>query len=504
MVVYQVYPRSFQDSDGDGEGDLPGIIARLGHIASLGADALWLSPIYPSPMADGGYDIADYEGVRPEFGRLADVDALVAEAHRLGLKVLLDAVPCHTSIAHPWFRDRPEFYVWSDRDGPQNNWRSTFGGPAWSRDPHGRGWYLHSFYPEQPDLDWRNPEVGEAFGAALRFWLDRGVDGFRLDALDRLLKDPQRRDDRVRDDGSPAVLPETNSEYALLEHDRSRNAPDVGAAVAQLRAAVGDAFLVGEVYLRSEGLAPYLTDLDAAFSFELFQAPWTAATVRDALQASAALGDSNPRRASSERRQRQRGLLSNAAWVLSNHDFPRLPQRVGARNVRTAALLLLSLPGVAFVFQGDEIGMGDGPGRPSGVPADDRSGRDVHRHPMAWDATENGGFTTGTPWLPVVDPAAANVAEQERDPGSLLHLYRDLITLRRDTLRGPLALIDGTAPGVLAFTRGDAHLIALNLGDAPAPAPAAGTVLRHTHDLARTGAHAPTLAPGEGFIATTA
>ena len=490
-TIYQVYPRSFQDSDGDGEGDLAGITARLGHIASLGADAVWLSPIYPSPMADGGYDVADYEGVRPEFGTLADVDALIAEAHRLGLKVLLDAVPCHTSIAHPWFGDRPDFYVWSDRDGPQNNWRSTFGGPAWSPDPHGRGWYLHSFYPEQPDLDWRNPEVGAAFGAALRFWLDRGVDGFRLDALDRLLKDPRRRDDRVRDARSPHGLPEADPEYAQLEHDRSRNAPDIGTAIAQLRAAVGDAFLVGEVYLRSEALAPYLEGLDTAFSFELFHAPWTAAAVRDALQAAATLGD------------------GRAAWVLSNHDFPRLPQRVGARNVRAAALLLLSLPGAAFVFQGDEIGLGDGPGQRPGLPPDDRTGRDVHRHPMAWDATTNGGFTTGTPWLPVSDPAAANVADQERDPGSLLHLYRDLIALRRDTLHGPLALLDAdaTAPGVLAFTRGDAHIVALNLGDTPAPVPAAaaaGTILRHTHDRARAGGHAPTLAPGEGFIATTA
>jgi glycosidase len=236
-------------------------------------------------------------------------------------------------------------------------------------------------------------------------------------------------------------------------------------------------------------LAPYLTDLDAVFSFELFQAPWTAAAVRDGLRASAALGE------------------GRAAWVLSNHDFPRLPQRVGACNVRAAALLLLSLPGAAFVFQGDEIGMGDGPGRandPAHPEPDDRSGRDAHRHPMAWDATRSGGFTTGTPWLPVVDPAAANVADQERDPDSLLHLYRDLIALRRDTLRGPLALIEDTAPGVLAFTRGDSHLIALNLGDVSAPAPAAGTVLRHTHDRARTGAHAPTLAPGEGFIAITA
>jgi alpha-glucosidase len=483
-TVYQIYPRSFQDADGDGEGDLAGIVERLGHVASLGVDAVWLSPIYPSPMADGGYDVADYAGVRPQFGTLADVDALVAEAHRLGLKLLLDAVPCHTSIAHPWFLEHPEFYVWSDRDGPQNNWRSTFGGPAWSPDPHGRGWYLHSFYPEQPDLDWRNPEVGQAFGAALRFWLDRGVDGFRLDALDRLLKDPQRRDDRARTAASPRVLPESNPEYAVLEHDRSRNAPDIGVAIAQLRAAVGDAFLVGEVYLRSEGLAPYLADLDAAFSFELFQAPWNAGGLRDALRAAATLAD------------------GRAAWVLSNHDFPRLPDRVGAGNVRAAALLLFGLPGAAFLYQGDEIGMADGPGRPPGEEPDDRQGRDAHRHPMAWDATPGAGFTAGAPWLPVVDPGGVNVAAQEADPGSLLHLYRDLIALRRDVLRGPFALLEDTAPGVLAFCRGDAHLVALNLGDAPAPAPPAGTVLRHTHDPSRTGAAAPTtLAPGEGFAA---
>ncbi len=288
--------------------------------------------------------------------------------------------------------------------------------------------------------------------------------------------------------GSPLVLPESNPECAQLEHNRSRNAPDiVNRRRAVARAAVGDAFLVGEDYLRSEGLAPYLTDLDAAFSFELFQAPWTAGAVRDGLEAAtAALGE------------------DRAAWVLSNHDFPRLPQRVGARNVRSAALLLLSLPGAAFVFQGDEIGMGDGPGRPSGTEPDDRSGRDAHRHPMAWDATANGGFTTGTPWLPVVDPAAANVADQERDPGSLLHLYRDLIALRREALRGPLALIDGTAPGVLAFTRGDTHIVVLNLGDAAGAGAAAGAVLRHTHDLGRAGDHVPSLAPGEGFIATTA
>jgi alpha-glucosidase len=482
-TIYQVYPRSFQDSDGDGEGDLAGVVSRLGHIASLGADAVWLSPIYPSPMADGGYDVADYAGVRPEFGTVAGVDALIAEAHGLGLKVLLDAVPCHTSIEHPWFRERPELYTWSDRDGPQNNWRSTFGGPAWSPDPDGRGWYLHSFYPEQPDLDWRNPEVAEAFGAALRFWLDRGVDGFRLDALDRLLKDPARRDDPPRTPGSPPTLPEGNAEYAGLEHRFSRDAPDIGAAVAQLRAAAGDAFLVGEIYLRSPRLAPYLEHLDAAFCFELLQSPWTADAVRAALRAAEPLGD------------------GRAAWVLSNHDFRRLPDRVGEQHVRAAALLLLTLPGPAFVFQGDEIGMVDGPGRGAEAQPDDRQGRDVHRHPMQWDATAGGGFTTGTPWLPLTDPARRNVTAQEQDPGSLLHLYRDLIAARR-SLTGPVALLDATAPGVLAFRRGE-HLVALNLGDEPAPAPRAGGLLRHTHDPDRHTAPRM-LAPGEGFLAHSA
>jgi alpha-glucosidase len=489
-VVYQIYPRSFQDSDGDGEGDLPGITSRLGHIAALGADAVWLSPIYPSPMADGGYDVADYTAVRPAFGTLEDVDALIAAAHALGLKVLLDAVPCHTSIEHPWFTARPDFYVWSDRDGPQNNWRATFGGPAWSPDPHGRGWYLHSFYPEQPDLDWRNPDVAVAFGDALRFWRARGVDGFRLDALDRLLKDPQRRDDLPRTAASPAALTEGAPDVAALLSNRSRNAPDIGIALAQLRAAAGGGILVGEVYLPTAQLGPYLEHLDVAFCFELLQNPWTAAAVRDALGAAAALdGAGAPR----------------LAWVLSNHDFPRLPDRVGRAHVRAAALLLLTLPGPAFVFQGDEIGMGDGPGRGTGagaLPPDDRYGRDPHRHPMQWDATRNGGFTTGTPWLPLVDPARRNVADQQRDPDSLLALYRDLIALRR-TLRGPLELLHDTADGVLAFRRGE-HVVALNLADAERAAPPAGALVRHTHARGQAGASAPARLPaGQGFVART-
>src|SRR3954452_1706050 len=250
-VVYQVYPRSFQDSDGDGVGDLRGIENRLEHLSWLGADAVWLSPIYPSPLADFGYDIADYTGVDPVFGTLGDFDALVAAAHARGLRVLMDLVPSHTSIEHPWFREHPEWYFWSPVDGPPNNWIATFGGPAWSRDPYGRGWYLHSFYPEQPDLNWRVPEVRAAIADVLRFWLDRGVDGFRVDAIDRLLKDAELRDDPPA--AGPPPLP-LHADHDAFEHARSRNAPDIGTALAQRRAAVGHAFLVGEAYVPTADL----------------------------------------------------------------------------------------------------------------------------------------------------------------------------------------------------------------------------------------------------------
>jgi glycosidase len=449
LVVYQVYPRSFQDSDADGVGDLNGIRARLDHVAALGADAIWLSPFYPSPMVDGGYDVADYRDVDPLFGSLADADALIAAAHERGLKVLFDVVPCHTSIEHPWFREHPDWYVWSDRDGPQNNWRATFGGPSWSRDPVSGRWYLHSFYPEQPDLDWRNPEVPRAFGEVLRFWLDRGVDGFRIDALDRLLKDPGLRDDPPA--SGPPPLPEAHME-AGLEQRNSRNAPDIGTAVAQIRAAAPEALLIGEVYLLSDRLAPYLEHLDACFSFELLHAPWRAEEVRAAIAAAAATGQ--------------------AAWVLSNHDFPRLPDRVGPRNVRAAALLLLTLPGMAFVYQGDELGLADGPDE-----GHDRAGRDRHRHPMPWDDTPAAGFTSATPWLSVEIPPDGPADTQSRRPGSMLDWYRSLIALRRD-LRGELELIDAGAD-VVAFRRGR-HLVALNLGERPHPPPAARELILAT------------------------
>jgi alpha-glucosidase len=462
-VVYQVYPRSFQDSDGDGVGDLRGIESRLDHLAWLGVDALWLSPIYPSPMYDFGYDVADYEGVDPVFGTLDDFDRLIAAARERGLRVLLDLVPCHTSIEHPWFSEHPDWYIWADEP---NNWMSAFGGSAWSK-LNGR-YYLHSFYPEQPDLDWRNPEVIAAMQDALGFWIDRGAAGYRVDAIDRLLKDPELRDDPPATE--PFGLP-VSDEEAKRALSYSRNAPDTPKALARIREAVDDHLLVGEVYLPSAKWQPYLEHLDVAFAFELLLARWDASVMHRAIEATT----------------RRPG----AAWVLSNHDFGRLVTRFGAENARSAALMLLTLPGPAFLYQGDEIGLGDGQG---GERVYDRAGRDRFRHPMQWDASPTGGFTTGEPWLPAVDPERTNVEAQREDPRSTLSLVRDLLTLRRVLGEG-LELIDA-APGVLAYRRGD-HEVAINTTGEERPAPASGEVILETEPGALRGR---ALAPHSGVI----
>jgi alpha-glucosidase len=446
-VVYQIYARSFQDSDGDGIGDLQGVISRLDHLAWLGVDALWLSPIYPSPLADMGYDVADYTGVAPEYGTLADVDDLISQAHERGIRVLLDLVPSHTSIEHPWFREHPDWYVWSD-DGPPNNWVASFGGPAWSRDERTGRWYLHSFYPEQPDLNWRHPEVRAAFGEVVRFWTARGIDGFRVDAIDRIMKDAQLRDDPPASEPFPFPAP---TEYAALDHRHSTNDPETGLALAALRDAARDAVLVGEVYLRTAQLRPYLQHLDLAFAFELPHGAFEVGRLRDLIASATGLG--------------------RVAWVLSNHDFPRVATRLGAARAALAAMLLLTLPGAAFLYQGDEIGMVDGPGAD---PPVDRAGRDPHRHPMQWAPAPDGGFTEGEPWLPLTDPERRSVASQRGREGSMLELYRALIAGRRE-LAGPVERIESAA-GVLSFRRGR-HTVALNLGAEPAPAPTGDRVL---------------------------
>jgi alpha-glucosidase len=454
-VVYQIYPRSFQDSNGDGVGDLDGIRSRLDYLVDLGVDGIWLSPIYPSPLADFGYDVSDYTAVDPLFGSLDTFDALVAAVHDRGLKLLLDLVPCHTSIEHPWFREHPDWYIWADgrEGGPPNNWVSAFGGGAWSYDEERGRWYLHSFYPEQADLNWRNPEVIAAMQGVIRFWLERGVDGFRIDAIDRLLKDPELRDDPPATE--PFGLP-LREEEARLALSNSRNAPDTPQAMERIREAAGEALLVGEVYLPARRWQPYLGSLDTAFAFELLHAGWRAETLRPAISDSFAASE------------------GRAAWVMSNHDFGRLASRFGRENERAAMTLLLTLPGFSFVYQGDEIALGDGPGA---EPPFDRAGRDRHRHPMQWDGSPNGGFTIGTPWLTPVDPAERNVAAQSADPSSTLALFKRLVQLRRE-LEPALELLD-SHPDVLAFRRGR-HTIAINTATEPRSAPLAGSSVLET------------------------
>lgn len=469
-VVYEIYPRSFQDSGDDGIGDLRGIASRLDHLEWLGVDAIWLAPIYVSPGADFGYDVADHTAVAPEYGTLADFDALLADAHARSIRVLLDLVVSHTSIEHPWFRDRPDFYVWADGPEPPNNWVASFGGPTWSRDPRSGRLYLHSFYPEQPDLDWRNPAVREAMAGVIRFWAERGVDGFRVDAVDRLVKDLDLRDDPQGAEQFPLPVHPDQSHLDLIH---SRDAPDIGLALGTLREAAGEKPLIAEVYLPSERARRYLEYFDAAFSFDLLHAEWSRRALVAGIERSLALGD--------------------VAWVMSNHDFPRAATRWGEANARAAAVLLLALGGTTFIYQGEEIGMVDGAELDSPL---DRFGRDGCRRPMQWTARPDGGFTRGRPWLPLVDPERRSVESQGEDDNSILRLFRELIGLRGQ-IRGKPRVVD-SEPGVLAFTRGE-HLVAVNLGDLPCSLPlrtASAELLLSTGDgvadaaEASIGAHA--------------
>lgn len=516
-IIYQVYPRSFQDSDGDGIGDLAGIAGRLDHLARLGVDALWLSPIYPSPMADFGYDVSEYCAVAPIFGTLADFDRLVAEAHARGLRLILDFVPNHTSDQHPWFLEsrasranpRRDWYVWRDPapgGGPPSNWLSHFGGGAWEWDEATGRYYLHSFLKEQPDLNWRNPDVRRAMYDALRFWLDRGVDGFRVDVLWLLIKDDQFRDNPPNPDWRPGG----RSRGKLLPvYDADR--PEVHEVVAEMRRVL-DAYpervLIGEIYLPPERLVAYYgQDLAGAhlpFNFQLLLLRWDAAEIARAITGYEALLPP--------------GAWPN--WVLSNHDNHRLASRIGAAQARVAAMLLLTLRGTPTIYYGEEIGMEDVPIPLDQVqdPAEKNEpglglGRDPERTPMPWDGSPAGGFTSGQPWLPLgADHTTRNVAALADDPVSILSLYRQLIVLRR----GSAALVHGAIEAVaaeddvLTYRRhaADERLsVFLNLGGQERHVPVPhGRVLLSTH-LDRAGeavAHGATLRPAEGIVVRAA
>ncbi len=475
-VIYQIYPRSFQDSNGDGIGDLKGVIDRLDYLndgteQSLGIDAIWFSPTYPSPMADFGYDVSDYEDVHSDFGDLATMDRLIEEAHKRNIRVILDFVPNHTSSLHPWFlesrtsRDSPkrDWYVWRDakpEGSPPNNWIAAFGGPAWEWDQNTHQYYLHSFLVEQPDLNWRNPEVVARMHNVLRFWMRRGVDGFRIDVMDRVVKDPELRDNP----------PQTNPRYremaqtALQIHQYDVNWPDIIDIVRGIRSVVDEfpeRMTVGEVFGRPKQIVEYYgTDghdgLHLAFNFPFVRIRdkrWTAEHVRNVVDAF-------------------EQALTPGAWpnhVFGNHDVDRLVSRVnndgrGQERARLAALLLLTVRGTPFIYYGEELGMENAviPEEKLQDPARIFApGRDPERTPMPW--TRKGGFTTGEPWLPYGD-LTQNVADQAGDPRSLLTLYRRLLWFRRasDALRvGDYTPVDVAADGIFAYTRttGDDRLL---------------------------------------------
>ena len=538
-VIYQVYPRSFQDTDGDGVGDLRGITARLDYLVGLGVDAVWISPFYPSPMADFGYDVTDYTGVDPLFGTLEDFDALLAAAHAKGLRVILDFVPNHSSDQHPWFvesrssRECPkrDWYLWHDaappgedwRPAPErvpNNWMSHFGGPAWTWDEGTQQFYLHSFLKEQPDLNWRNPEVRAAIYAAMRFWLDRGVDGFRMDVLWLLIKDEFFRDNPPNPvyDGAQhdvkRVLPVHNADQSETQEIVAEMRAVLDAYGPTMGAANGGSsrVLIGEIYLplpklvRYYGAVPQLSGANLPFNFHLIQTRWAADAIADVIRSYEA-------------------LLPAGAWpnyVLGNHDQPRLASRIGAQQARAAAMLLLTLRGTPTMYYGDELGMADVAIAPEQVrdPAEKNEpgkgrGRDPERSPMLWVSAPNAGFTRpdATPWLPLEKGwETENAAAQSQRPKSMLVLYRKLLALRRqhDTLHSG-AIADVEAEGsVLRFRRvgladGEStdFQVLLNLGMEVATVQcAAGTVVLTTlldGEGSRVGG-AVTIEGGEGLL----
>ncbi len=439
-IIYHIYPRSFQDTNHDGIGDLQGIIHHLDYLKgtsdSLDVDAIWLSPIYPSPMADFGYDVSDYKNIDPLFGTLEDFDQLITEAHQRGLKVLMDYIPNHTSSEHPWFgesrtsldNDKRDWYIW--RPGraegePPNNWVSVFGGSAWEYDERTNQYYLHSFDKHQPDLNWRNPAVVAEMKSVLRFWLDRGVDGFRIDAYDFLFKD-----DRFLDEPpNPIYVFGQHGPHDSLIHTYSFGQPETLDMLRQLAAILeeyGQKFMVTEVYANIDDLVGMYSQVEkpwfAPFNFGLILSPWRADVHRQYI----------------DEFDLKVGPDYLPTYVLGNHDQPRVAYRIGRDQAKVAAMLQFTLRGIPFVYYGEEIGMTNGTILPEQVidPFEINSpglglGRDPQRTPMQWNAGPYAGFSETEPWLPVASDAAEWNVETERGKGtSFLELYRQLLHLR--------------------------------------------------------------------------
>ncbi len=517
-IIYQVYPRSYGDSNGDGVGDLPGITQRLDYLQWLKVDAVWLSPIFKSPMADFGYDVSDYCAVDPIFGTMDDFDQLIEKAHRLDLRVILDFVPNHSSSQHPWFlesrssRDNPkrDWYLWKDPkpDGsPPNNWLSVFGGSAWEFDEHTGQYYYHGFLKEQPDLNWRNPEVVEAMENVLRFWLDRGVDGFRVDVLWHIIKDDQWRDNPI----NPNYNPLTDPSYNYVDPIYSTDRPEVHQLVQHIRSVIdsygNDKVFIGEIYLPIERLMAYYgpsaNGTNMPYNFQLALLPWRSKVIMDAVD-------------------HYESHLPEKAWpnwVLGNHDQSRIASRIEPHQVRAAQLLLLTLRGTPTMYYGDEIGMLDVPIAPHQVrdPFEIRepgkgNGRDPQRTPMAWDSSANAGFTSAEEsWLPVGDNVKCNVAQQQREDNSLLQMVQRLIQLRRKHSAlsvGSHQAVPAKEP-IAAFCRhyGDEYFyVVINFADVSTVYPLPGRqipIIFSTvceRECEGTVAGEITLAPGEGVI----
>jgi alpha-glucosidase len=484
-IIYQIYPRSFQDSNDDGVGDLRGIAGRLGYLKELGVDAVWLSPIFRSPMRDFGYDISDYRDVDPLFGTRADLARLIRLGHELGLKILLDFVPNHTSDEHPWFvesrasRHNPkrDWYIWRDAaadGGPPNNWLSEFGGSAWQLDAATGQYYYHAFLAAQPDLNWRNPDVVAAMHDVMRFWMQKGVDGFRVDVMWHLMKDDEFRDNPENPrwhDGMPPhqrVVPLYSADFPGIH--------DVVAGLRKVVDELDERLLIGEIYLPIERLVAYYgEDLRGAhlpFNFALLETPWNA---RDIARLVATYEAALPP-----------GGWPN--WVLGNHDRPRIASRVGRGQARVAAMLLLTLRGTPTIYYGDELGMEQVKIPPDRVrdPWEKNVpglglGRDGARTPMQWDASTFAGFSAVEPWLPLAPDSAVSSVEMERsDAASMLNLYSRLIQIRREhpALQLGASHSVSTRGDVLVFAREldpSRILVMLNFSAAPATLHAAGT-----------------------------